>query len=78
MSKVEQNLELLFRNQAGKAKKIVMGSPRQGLDRSTAESAINKIVSTDIFDDSSGDTYATAEGARYVTRTVDDIYMVEA
>lgn len=71
------NLELKFKNSVGKAKTVSVKEPRAGIDRATAEAAVNQLVNADIFVDESGDAYAVGVGARYVQRTVNDIYSVE-
>ena len=71
------NLELQMKNAAGKTKTMRVSEPREGLDRITTEAAAQQIIDANIFKDDSGDTYATNVGARYVKRTIDEIYNVD-
>lgn len=71
------NLELQIKNAAGKAKVVRVPEPSLGLDRVTTEKAAHDLIEANIFVDDSGDPYVTNVGARYVKRTVDEIYNVE-
>lgn len=71
------NLELQLKSAAGKSKVVRVQEPRLGLDRLTTETAAQELINANIFLDESGDPYATNVGARYVKRTVDEIYNVE-
>ncbi|MGO4929524.1 DUF2922 domain-containing protein [Fundicoccus sp. Sow4_F4] len=71
-------LELLFNDAAGAARKITVKDPIENLTAEVAQAAMDKIVETDIFLDEGMDVYAVAEGARYVTRSIQDVYKAEA
>lgn len=71
-------LELLFNDATGAARKITVKDPIENLTAEVAQAAMAKIVETDIFLDEAIDVYAVAEGARYVTRSIQDIYKAEA
>lgn len=74
-----KTFELLFKNEAGKVKKISISKPKDDIDQSTAKQAIDAIIAADSFVDNLGQkVYIQADGARYVTRTVNDVYTVEA
>ncbi|MGO4940953.1 DUF2922 domain-containing protein [Fundicoccus sp. Sow4_D5] len=70
-------LELLFNDGLGAPRKITVKDPIESLSAEVAQAAMDKIVETDIFIDEGIDVYAVAEGARYVTRSVQDIYKAE-
>lgn len=70
-------LELLFKNQAGKNRKINLRNPKENLTASEAQTLLNTIADHDIFISDEGDSYAQVVGARYVSRIVEDIYMAE-
>ncbi|RAV79383.1 DUF2922 domain-containing protein [Aerococcus mictus] len=73
------NLELLFKTEEGKTKKVTIKEPKEDVSAEVAQAALAAIVDADIFANEDGfDPYATATGARYVRRTVTDIYQVEA
>ena len=77
MEKTTSQLELLFKDGSGKSNKIVVPEPREGLDRQTAETAMTTIIDSDLFAKDGKDLHASTDGARYVTKTVKDIFTVE-
>ncbi|UUX35058.1 DUF2922 domain-containing protein [Fundicoccus culcitae] len=70
-------LELLFKDTKGASKKVNIRNAQEALDRETVENLVNTLVNSDIFVKDGLDLYATPTGARYVRRTVEDIYMVD-
>lgn len=70
-------LELLFNDSQGASKKVNIKNPLEGLDRESVEQLVDVLVDSDIFINDGIDLYATAAGARYVRRIVEDIYMVD-
>ena len=68
------NLELLFKDEAGSNKKVTLRNPKLGLTAQEAQAALDAIAGAEIFVSENGDVYAQAVGARYVRRTVEDIY----
>lgn len=68
------NLELLFKDAAGSSKKVTLRNPKLGLTSQDAQSALEVIAGAEIFVGDNGDAYAEGVGARYVSRTVEDIY----
>lgn len=75
---VTNTLELLFLDGVGNSRKITIKDPVEGLTEERAKTAMEVIVNTNIFIDSGVDVYAAADGARYVIRSVQDIYKAEA
>ena len=73
------NLELLFKTEEGKTKKVTIKEPKEDVSSEVAQAALAAIVGADIFFNEDGlDPYAHATGARYVRRAVQDIYQVQA
>lgn len=70
------NLELLFKDEAGSSKKVTLRNPQLGLTSEVVESALEVIARAEIFVSDNGDAYHEAVGARYVRRSVEDIYAV--
>jgi len=68
------NLELLFKDEGGANKKITITNPKEGLPAQVAQSALEAIAAADIFVGTNGDSYASGTGARYVRRTIEDVY----
>lgn len=71
------NLELLFKDAVGAAKKITVRNPREGLTADVVRASVDAIAGAEIFNGKNGDTYAVGNGARYVRRTTEDIYSAE-
>lgn len=69
------NLELLFKDEAGSSKKVTLRNPKLGLTSQDVQSAIDTIAGAEIFVGDNGDSYAEGVGARYVSRTIEDIYI---
>ena len=77
---VESNkiLELQFKDAGGRARKITINSPADGIDPLTAQETLAAVVNADIFqNDLQEDMFAEAVGARYVTRSIEDIYSAD-
>jgi len=68
------NLELLFKNEEGKNRKITIRRPLDNLTEAEVVPAMQAIVDSDLFDDDGLDRYAVASSARYVRTTVDEIF----
>ena len=68
------NLELNFKNAEGKPKKVTIRRPVVGLTEVQVLPAMQTIVDTDIFLANGIDTFASAESANYVRRSVEDIF----
>lgn len=69
------NLELLFKDAAGSSKKITLRNPQEGLTSQVVQGVLDVIAGAEIFVGDNGDTYAQSVGARYVRRTVEDVYV---
>ena len=67
-------LELLFENEEGKARKITIRRPLDGLTEEVVSPVMQAIVDSDLFDDEGLDRYAVASSARYVRTTVDEVF----
>lgn len=70
------NLELNFKKEDGKSKKITIRRPIAGLTEVEVLPAMQAIVDSDVFIIDGIDQYATAESASYVRRSVEDIFEV--
>src|SRR5699024_11521077 len=68
------NLELLFANEEGKNRKITIRRPLDSLTEVEVAPVMQAIVDSDLFDDDGLDHYAIASSARYVRKTVDEIF----
>ena len=68
------NLELNFKKEDGKSKKITIRRPIAGLTEAEVLPAMQAIVDTDVFIIDGIDQYAPAESASYVRRSVEDIF----
>lgn len=68
------HLELLFHNALGATKKITVRKPKANLSEAEVRNTIDVIAATEIFAGKDGDPYVTGQGARYVQRTIEDIY----
>lgn len=75
MSETKKHFEMNFKNSEAKAKKVIVAHASENIAAETAKSALESFVNTDMFNDGSGDKFVTIVNARYVTRTVDDVYV---
>ncbi|XJS10984.1 DUF2922 domain-containing protein [Aerococcaceae bacterium WGS1372] len=78
MMNTTNNLELLFKDASGVNKKISLRNPKLDLTPQQAKDAVETIVAAEIFNGKNGNPYAEAVGARYVKRTVEDLFEVVA
>lgn len=67
-------LELQFKDELGKATKISIKNPTQGVNAETAKASLETISQQKVFRGKNGLNYHEPAGARYVTRQVDTIY----
>lgn len=73
---MSKQLELLFKDAAGKSRKVVIKEPKDNLTPGQAQSALDSLVQADIFFGKEGeDLYATAVGAQYVSRQIEPVYV---
>lgn len=69
-----ENVELRMKNTLGKSRKVLIKNPSASISSQDAKNALDKLVDQDIFEDESGDRFASAVGAYKITRTQEDIY----
>lgn len=67
-----KTLEMLFENAAGKNSKISVKDPRDDIEAEEVQTAMDTIISKNIFDTSGGDIL-TSRGARIITKEVTEI-----
>jgi hypothetical protein len=69
---MEKNLEMFFMNAAGKNSRISVADPKEDLTQEQVQTAMDTIVSNNVFDTAGGDLIK-AVNARIVTRDVVEI-----
>ncbi|MGY4105505.1 DUF2922 domain-containing protein [Ignavigranum ruoffiae] len=74
MQNVTNTLELLFKDTSGRSNKIVVVAPVEDLDQETAQGVMQTIVDANLFTRTGQDLHASIDGARYVTRKVEEIF----
>lgn len=67
-------LELNFETELGKSKKISIRRPVIDLTELEILPVMESIAAAEIFSDDGIDPYQSAKGARYVRRTVEDVF----
>ncbi|WP_256864637.1 DUF2922 domain-containing protein [Marinilactibacillus piezotolerans] len=70
-------LELRFKTGEGKSKTIGINQPVLDIDQETVEAAMQKIIDQNLFEKEGVNLFASVRGARYVTRTVADVFETE-
>ena len=70
-------LELQFATEEGKSRILNVNQPAMDLDQATVEAALECIAAQGIFEFEGIQLYNQVKGARYVTRTVDDVFETE-
>ena len=70
-------LELQFATEEGKSRILNVNQPAMDLDPATVEAAMEAIAAQGIFEFEGVQLYNQVKGARYVTRTVDDVFETE-
>ncbi|OJF97085.1 DUF2922 domain-containing protein [Alkalibacterium sp. 20] len=68
-----KRLELRFETGEGKTKVIGIDQPAENLDPVVVQSAMEQIISQDMFEDEGVKMFTKIKDARYVTRTVEEI-----
>lgn len=71
------NLELKFKSAQFKSKKITINNPILDLSDAVVQAAQQAVIDANIFDNEGDNPYAQLDGARYVERTVTDLYNVQ-
>ena len=67
----DTDLELIFRNSAGKKTSLNIEEPRTGVTKAEIDAAMQVVVENNIFNTSGGDIVEAVEGSlRTVTRNV--------
>lgn len=71
---MEQTLELLFLNEEGKSRKLSIRNPEEGLTEGIIREAMETIINQNMFEQDGVSLYSEVKGARYIARTVTDIF----
>lgn len=71
---MEQTLELLFLNEEGKSRKLSIRNPQENLSEEIVREAMDTIIAQDMFENEGISLYSQIKGARYVARTVTDVF----
>ncbi len=74
---MSMKLELRFETGEGKNRVIAVDQPRTGLTKEDVQTAMEQIIAQDMFTVKGDPLYTKIKGARYVTRTVEDILEAE-
>ena len=69
---MEKNLEMFFMNAAGKTSRISVADPKEDLTQEQVQTAMDTIVSNNVFDTPGGDLIR-AVSARIVSRDIVEI-----
>lgn len=72
-----KRLELRFATSEGKSRVLGINQPALDLEPEVVEAAMEEIIAQDMFELEGVKLYTKSIGARYVTRTVEDIFEVE-
>lgn len=70
-------LELRFKTGEGKSRTIGIDQPVMDLDSASIEAAMQTIIDQNMFEKEGVNLFNTIKGARYVTRTVADVFETE-
>lgn len=70
-------LELKFLSSAGKNRTLSVQNPLPDLTSEEARQAMDTIIAQNMFQKNDVNLYAAVKGARYVERTVEDIFEEE-
>lgn len=73
-----KTLELKFKTAEGKNRNLSLKNPVTDLAADDVKSAMQTIVDTDAFEVKGVNPYSGLDSARYIERTVTDIFEVEA
>lgn len=71
---MSKQLELKFLSSEGKTKTITVNEPKADLTVEQIQLEMDEIVAASLFDDEGVNPYTSVKSARYVTRTVEDIF----
>lgn len=70
-------LELQFATEEGKTRTLSINEPALDLDPETVQAAMDTIAAQNIFEQEGIQIYNQVKGARYVTRSVDEVFQSE-
>ncbi len=70
-------LELQFATAEGKSRALSINQPAMDLDPVAVQTAMETIAERNIFEQDGISLYNTIKGARYVTRTVEEVFEAE-
>lgn len=70
-------LECRFMNEEGKSSTLSVNQPAMDLEPAVIQEAMETIVAQGIFKNKGFQLYQEVKGARYVTRTVDNLFEVK-
>ncbi len=71
-------LELRFGTSEGKTRTLSINKPALDLEPGAVQSAMEAIAAQGIFENEGVQLYQDVKSARYVTRSVDDVFELEA
>ncbi|EXJ22736.1 hypothetical protein ADIAL_1851 [Alkalibacterium sp. AK22] len=74
---MSKKLEMQFITEEGKNRVIAVDQPKENLTASTVQTAMETIIAQDMFTMDGYKVFSSIKGARYVTRTVEDILEAE-
>jgi len=69
-----KKLELKFATSEGKNRTLAVNEPKENLTEAEIENAMNVIAGQDLFVDEGIILYQDVKSARYVTRTVEEVF----
>ena len=70
-------LELQFATEEGKSRSMSINAPALNLEPEVVQAAMDSIAAQNIFEQEGVKIYNQVKGARYVTRSVDEIFESE-
>lgn len=70
-------LELKFATEEGKSRTLNVNQPALDLEPALVQEAMETIASQEIFEQDGIQLYNQVKSARYVTRSIDDVFEVE-
>ena len=70
-------LELQFTTEEGKSRSMSINAPALNLEPEVVQAAMDSIAAQNIFEQEGVKIYNQVKGARYVTRSVDEIFESE-
>lgn len=68
-----KTLELIFETTEGKTARISIDNPQDPLEGEQVKTAMENMISSNVFSDSNGNLYASYKGARLIERNVTEL-----